>query len=98
MWRLLRDRRLQGLKFRRQFPVGPFVTDFCCYDLRLIIELDGEVHANSHQAAHDENRDLFFESLGYETVRIPNRRVFEAPDTVLEEIVGIARRRGFTGD
>ena len=45
LWRLLRDRRLKGLKFRRQFPIGPFVVDFCCYELRLVIELDGEVHA-----------------------------------------------------
>jgi very-short-patch-repair endonuclease len=52
-WKLLRDRRLKSLKFRRQFPIGPFVADFCCHAIRLVIELDGDVHAEAQPAARD---------------------------------------------
>jgi very-short-patch-repair endonuclease len=45
MWAILRDRRLQDLKFRRQLPIDRFVADFCCWEIRLVVELDGEVHA-----------------------------------------------------
>jgi hypothetical protein len=47
MWRLLRDRRFAGVKFRRQVPVGPFVVDFASMEHRLIVELDGGQHAES---------------------------------------------------
>ena len=46
LWDALRNRRLDGLKFRRQHPVGPFVIDFCCPSRQLAIELDGEVHVS----------------------------------------------------
>jgi uroporphyrinogen-III synthase len=71
MWILLRDRKLRGLKFRRQFPVASFVLDFCCYELRMAVELDGEVHSSGHQARHDQNRDAFLKSLGYLVLRFP---------------------------
>jgi very-short-patch-repair endonuclease len=51
LWDALRGRRLAGLKFRRQHPIGTFVVDFCCPDRRLAIELDGPVHAE--QREHD---------------------------------------------
>jgi very-short-patch-repair endonuclease len=54
-WKLLRHRRLDGLKFRRQFPIGPYVVDFLCMRHRLIVELDGPFH----DAAHDAERDTF---------------------------------------
>src|SRR5690349_9123750 len=49
LWRCLRNRRLNGLKFRRQHPIGPFIADFYCADLRPIIELDGDSHADQLQ-------------------------------------------------
>ena len=51
LWRLLRDRRLRGFKFRRQQPLGPFIVDFVCFETRLIIEADGGQHQG--QAAYD---------------------------------------------
>src|SRR6218665_3323502 len=51
IWRLLRDRRLQGIKFRRQVPIGPFVADFASIEHRLIVELDGSQHAESSSDA-----------------------------------------------
>src|SRR5690349_24588077 len=44
LWELLSDRRLDGLKFRRQFPITIFIADFCCFDLKLVVEVDGGVH------------------------------------------------------
>ncbi|SRR6266545_2348505 len=95
MWDLLRHRRLRGLKFRRQFPIATFVGDFCCYSQRLIVELDGNVHDEPAQAAHDENRDEYLKSRGYKILRIPNHRLFQDPESVLEEICRVAQERGW---
>lgn len=95
MWRLLRDRRLRRLKFRRQFTIHPFVVDFCCYELRLIVELDGDVHAEPRQAAHDANRDWYLRSLGYTVLRFANREVFRDPQGVLERVFETAWRKGW---
>jgi very-short-patch-repair endonuclease len=48
LWRALRDRQLEGYKFRRQRPIGPFIADFVCLERLLIIELDGSQHADSN--------------------------------------------------
>jgi len=93
LWRLLRDRRLKGLKFRRQFPIGPFVVDFCCYELRLVIELDGEIHAEPQPAARDRERDAYIRGLGFTILRFPNQRVFGTAEAVLAEILAVARRK-----
>jgi very-short-patch-repair endonuclease len=93
MWRVLRDRRLSGLKFRRQFPVGPFVADFCCHEFKLLIELDGEVHTNEQGIARDLERDAYLKGLGFTILRFPNQRVFENADGITAEILGFARRK-----
>jgi very-short-patch-repair endonuclease len=93
MWRVLRDRRLRGLKFRRQFTIGPFVGDFCCFELRLLIELDGEVHAGAQGVARDKERDAYLRGMGFEILRFPNWRVFEESDGVITEILDFARRK-----
>jgi very-short-patch-repair endonuclease len=93
MWRVLRDRQLCGLKIRRQFPIGPFVADFCCHELKLLIELDGEVHTNEQGIARDLERDAYLEGLGFTIFRFPNQRVFEDADGIMAEILGFARRK-----
>jgi very-short-patch-repair endonuclease len=95
LWKLLRHRRLHGLKFRRQFPIATFVADFCCYDLRLIVELDGDVHEEPSQAAHDANRDIFLRSLGYGILRFSNHRLFHDPESVVDELLRTALSRGW---
>jgi very-short-patch-repair endonuclease len=92
LWKRLRNRGLEGLKFRRQFPIPPFVTDFCCFDLKLIVELDGGIHESQRQSAHDENRDIYLRSLGYTLLRFPNSDVFNTPDAVLQRITAEVRR------
>ncbi|MCD6028411.1 MAG: hypothetical protein K0S78_585, partial [Thermomicrobiales bacterium] len=73
LWDALRDRRLEGLKFRRQHPVGPFVIDFCCPARRLAVELDGGVHAS--QKVEDAEREAVLTSAGYRVLRFPNEAV-----------------------
>lgn len=93
LWKLLRDRRLRDLKFRRQFPIDPFVADFCCWELRLVIELDGEIHAEAQQAARDRERDAYIRGLGFTILRFPNERVFRDRSGVISEVLGFVRRK-----
>ena len=84
LWDALRTRRLAGLKFRRQQPVGPFVLDFCCPDRRLGIELDGAVHASLKE--HDQAREALLTRAGYRVLRFPNEAVRDDLPAVLESI------------
>src|SRR5437867_4344408 len=57
VWHLFRNRRVLGLKFRRQVPIHDFIADFYCDELRLVVEVDGDVHETAGQAKWDESRD-----------------------------------------
>ena len=85
MWMLLRDRRLSGLKFRRQHPIGAYVVDFCCLEVRLIIELDGGHHASNR--ARDTRRSQFLDAEGYRVLRFWNNEVLGNTSGVLYRIV-----------
>ena len=84
LWEALRNRRLDGLKFRRQHPVGPFVLDFCCPERRLAIELDGAVHAAQRENAAE--RETLLATAGYRLVRFPNEAVRDNLPAVLAAI------------
>ena len=90
LWERLRDRKVANLKFQRQVPIGPFVEDFCCRDRRLIVELDGEVHASDQQSARDGERDAYLEGHDYIVLRFPNERVFSDLESVLRQIGNVA--------
>jgi 2-isopropylmalate synthase len=83
MWRLLRDRRFGGVKFRRQVPIGPFIADFAAIEHRLVVELDGGQHADS---ATDVRRDRFLKNEGWRVVRFWNNEVMGNREGVLEAI------------
>lgn len=87
LWHYLRDRRLQGHKFRRQFPIGPYFADFACEDKRVIVELDGGQHVE--QAGYDETRTAFLTAQGYRVMRFWNDQIFNETDRVLEEILRV---------
>ncbi len=70
LWYELRAFRPQGLIFRRQQPIGPYVVDFVCPAARLIVEVDGDLHETNEGKRHDANRDAYLASLGYAVVRI----------------------------
>lgn len=86
LWRMLRDRRLDGLKFRRQAPVGRYIADFLCEDKMLIVELDGEPHDRPDQKAHDDARDRWLRSEGYRVLRLTNDVVIGGGDRPLDLI------------
>jgi len=85
MWKALRGRRLDAFKFRRQMPIGPYVADFCCPALRLIVELDGGVH--SLRTDRDAARDAWLTArAGFTVLRFENEAVLRNPAVVLEAI------------
>jgi very-short-patch-repair endonuclease len=88
LWDLLRDRRLEGLKFRRQVPLGRYVADFLCPRHRLIVEADGPHHEDS---LHDVERDAWLRSQGFRVLRFTNKTIQNAPDVVLAEILTTCR-------
>jgi len=93
LWARLRGNQLHGLKFRRQVPIGPYVADFFCHELRLVLELDGSVHEEKAQIAHDTNRDANLNALGYRVLRFTNQQIAEDLDAVLESIAQLRHRR-----
>jgi len=88
LWALLRDRRLAGLKFRRQVPLGRYVADFLCPRHRLIVEADGPHHEDS---LHDLARDAWLRGQGFRVLRFTNQRIQNHPDAVLDEILNACR-------
>lgn len=91
LWARLRDRRLNGLKFRRQAPCGPFIADFLCD--KAIVELDGSQHAEAVNMLSDAARTERLNGLGNEVFRIWNADLKSNMDGVLDQIVDIATRR-----
>ncbi|HEY3799041.1 MAG TPA: DUF559 domain-containing protein [Caulobacteraceae bacterium] len=86
LWKLLRDRRLGGLKFRRQVPIGSYVADFVCHRHRLIVEADGPWH----DPAADSVRDTWLRDRQFRVLRFPNGKIVGDPDSVLETILNHA--------
>ena len=93
LWEKLRDRRPGGLKFRRQHPVAgtTYIADFCCYQVSLLIELDGGIHKG--QVKEDRNRQVELEEQGFHVLRVTNERVLEELDEVLLEIAMVAAKQ-----
>ncbi len=84
LWRLLRDRRIAGAKFRRQHPIPPYVVDFYCHEANLVVEVDGGQHAEQRRG--DERRTAFLERRGLRVLRFWNHEVLQETDAVLEHI------------
>lgn len=86
MWNLLKNKQLDGRKFRRQVSIENYIVDFYCAEEKLVIELDGAVHNHPTVAENDQYRDEHLQDLGYIILRFENELVFKQPDRVLEEI------------
>jgi very-short-patch-repair endonuclease len=93
IWRLLRNRRLAGFKFRRQYPVGLYIADFYAPSAALVLELDGDSHAIPEGIEHDRVRHAYLESLGLAVVRFWNFELKENPDGVLERVCELCQQR-----
>jgi very-short-patch-repair endonuclease len=84
LWDMLRDRRLEGWKFRRQVPLGSYVVDFYCSKAKLIVEADGGQHAES---ASDEIRTAWLTKNGYRVKRYWNNDILANPDGVFIDLL-----------
>jgi len=85
LWRFLGNRHLGGFKFRRQYPITPYIADFVCVGAGLIVEVDGSQHIGSH--LYDKKREQHLERLGYRTVRYWDNDVLLKTSEVLEAIL-----------
>ena len=81
LWSVLRNSQIEGAKFRRQQPIGPFIADFVCQEQQLIVEADGGQHAES---MNDARRTAFLEGKGYRVMRFWN-------NDILTNLDGVAR-------
>jgi very-short-patch-repair endonuclease len=92
LWSHLRANQL-GVKFRRQHPIGPFITDFCCPERHLVIELDGAQHLE--QTAYDARRSAYLFSRGQRVLRFWDDAVLTSIDAVLEQIKTTLQENSF---
>jgi very-short-patch-repair endonuclease len=91
LWQVLRNRQLDGFKFRRQHAIGSYIVDFVCIREKLVVEIDGEYHNTDEQRAFDEARTTYLNALGFRVLRYTNKEVL----TNLSEVV-VALRAALT--
>ena len=91
LWARLRNRQLEGFKFRRQVPRGRFIADFLCDEAMLIVEVDGSRHDDS--PSKDATRTAYLEGLGYLVMRLRNYDLLQNTDRVLDHICAVALER-----
>ena len=84
LWKRLRRKQLDGLKFRRQHPISHFIVDFYCAEHRLIIEVDGDIHTD--QQGRDQARTQYLAQRGYRVIRFSNHDVLKRLETTLKQI------------
>jgi very-short-patch-repair endonuclease len=85
LWRRIRQRQLANCRFRRQHPIGPFITDFACVEKRLVVEIDG----GQHNSESDSGRDDWFHRYGYQVLHFWNNDVLSRTEDVLSEIMKV---------
>src|SRR5215510_5373697 len=93
LWHYLKAHHLDGLTFRRQAPIGPYIVDFVCHTAHLIVELDGETHDFDARQQHDAVRDAWLASRGYIILRFTNEQVLSNLEGVLTVIRETAAAR-----
>jgi len=89
LWQNLRNNQLEGLKFRRQLPIGEYIADFACVSLQFVVEVDGDQHSEAE--AYDAKRTADLNALGWRVIRFSSRDVLRDLDAVLATIVTHAR-------
>ena len=92
MWQILRAKRFMDLKFRRQHVIKPYIVDFYCHEIGLVIELDGSQHGTYDGKEYDAERTKFLGALGLTLVRYWNHDVLWRTDVVLEDLWDICSK------
>jgi very-short-patch-repair endonuclease len=86
LWQALRRKQINGLRFRRQFPLGPYFVDFVCLPVRLVIEVDGGQHGEAEQAMHDARRKAWLERNDFRVLRFWADQVMTDLPSILDGI------------
>jgi len=95
LWSVLRNRKLEGRKFRRQYTIGTYTVDFYCFEEKLVVELDGGSHDNVGSIIYDEKRNSYMESKGLRIIRFTNKEVYYHLEEVLN---GIRQNLNLSGE
>jgi very-short-patch-repair endonuclease len=88
LWRAIKGRKLAGLHFRKQHPIGPYVLDFYCDAERLAVEVDGASHGFGDRPERDERRDAWLKEQGIATVRLSASLILQDVDDATRTILG----------
>ncbi len=96
LWLQIRNRQIEGLKFRRQHGVGRYVVDFYCPEIKLVIELDGDSHFTPEAIAYDRERTEYLEHNGLTVIRFTNTKIHQAINEVIITI--IQYKHSYTGN
>ncbi|WP_421873268.1 endonuclease domain-containing protein [Pararhizobium sp.] len=91
LWQAVRNRQLEGFKFKRQVPLDGYILDFVCFEARLIVEVDGSQHADN---TRDLVRDAFFRGQGFRILRFWNDEVVQNLDAVCLAILAELKNTG----
>ena len=86
LWSRLRSKQIEGYKFRRQEPIYDYVVDFYCNKLRLIIEVDGEIHSLPEKRDSDKKRDKVFNMNGYHILHLTNSEILDEIEQTINKI------------
>ena len=87
LWKFISKDQISGLRFLRQYSVGPYILDFYCPKIRLGIEIDGSVHKEKEARIYDKDREKFLKSLDIEVIRFWNSDVLNNTEDVLSELL-----------
>ena len=89
LWVVISGKKLSGLKFRRQFPIGRYIADFYNHDNRLVIEIDGKTHDSTKE--YDANRDAYMQANGYKVQRFTNTEIEYELDMVINKMLAVCQ-------
>ena len=90
VWKVVKNNNL-GYKFRRQYGIGPFVADFCCPQIKLVIEVDGLSHDDKSIADYDQWRQKYLENNGFTVIRFTSTEAFSDLQDIAKKITGICQ-------
>lgn len=86
LWSHLRELKSEGMRFRKQTPIGPYIVDFAWLSGRVVVELDGDNHETDRQIRYDANRDVFLKERGFRVLRFSNWDAIDVPEWVVNKI------------
>lgn len=90
LWQLLRGKQVNGLRWRRQFSIGPYILDFYCPSAKIGIEVDGIQHQTEEHIAHDKRKDAYLTKEGIRVIRVPNSAVWHNSDMIIAAILELS--------